>query len=137
MTTRTLTRIRFGLNGLFLAAFLVRSLIPAGYMLDMMPGKAFATLTICTGTGPMTMTMPVDVTDTKKPGTEKHASHNHDAPCPFSVNSVFGFDGFAIPSLPLLLAVLLTLTALTAYVLTPQRRYGNASSRSPPVFSSR
>lgn len=118
MNMRTVTRLRTGLGWLVIAVFTLRCLIPVGYMPDFADGgKAGPTIRICGGQH------------------DGQKSKNHDAPCPFSVNSIFGLDGLQDVPSALPIYVFVAFLALTALVLSPQRRFGNASSRGPPRIS--
>jgi hypothetical protein len=87
-------------------ALLVKVAVPAGYMIGTEHGTI--TIELCSGTGPMTMTMAM-------PGMAHHdPKSDHDKaeqPCPFS--------GLSAPSLaaadPILLAIAITFIVATVF----------------------
>jgi hypothetical protein len=112
---------RLWLARIVIVAIVARGLIPLGYMPEA-PTQAHAwpALGICGGHMPM-----------KDHGTAKD---HESAPCPFSVNAIFAFDvddtGLSGPTF-----VFIATLMMAAFALSATRRFGNASSRSPPHFS--
>jgi len=115
-----------------LAAFLIRAIIPAGFMPDTTSGEAFK-MVICTIDGPQTILVDKDFNPQKSDGHHKD-NGKQDGLYGFSVNMTFAEAHY------------LSLTSAASFYgkaeLLPadnhkvsSRFFGNASSRAPPVTS--
>jgi hypothetical protein len=93
-------------------------------------------MTICSGFGPMQISVDKDL---NRVDPAQHKGHDnqqkHQTPCIFSLNSVTSFDGLTTPFIVAFIFVIISLLALPNYRILAQRAYGNASSRSPPLFA--
>jgi hypothetical protein len=105
-------------------ALLMKLLVPAGYMVG---GSAGAiTIELCSGYGPMKMTMTL-------PGTEQHQDKDEhqgkEMPCAFS--------GLATPSLaavdPLLLALVIAFIVATIFRVATSSAVGAPAHLRPPL----
>jgi hypothetical protein len=117
-------------------ALAFHGLIPVGYMPDFSrQAGQILPMTICSGFGPMQMDADQHHMDhARNTGHNDQQNHNK-VPCLFSLNSVASFDGLTIPFIVAFIFVIISLLALPNFRILAQRAYGNASSRSPPLFA--
>jgi hypothetical protein len=117
-------------GALIALAMMMKLLVPSGLMPVFDHGRVI--ISICTGTGPMQMAMPMSGTKQDAPGKSGH--HKSEHPCPFSsltAHSLAAAD-------PVLLALaLLFFMALLLRPLAPpvvrQSLYLRPPLRGPPV----
>jgi len=120
------------LKMLVLLAFVMRSLIPLGFM----PGKASAEgglfpVVICSGASSSTVYLPAD----KVPGEHPaHPNASH-APCVFAFNTLFGGAIDTLTVLPLALSLLRHLPRLYD-ALIPAASPAGYFPQGPPAFLS-
>jgi hypothetical protein len=117
-----------------LFAFLLRAIMPLGYMPDSAKeNSSLFPVRICTGDGKGAITIFVDKDLKRVDPSQNHKNHSSGSSCPFSIGTVFSggsFLSFVVATAVFFAAVYFSST------LFPIRRwrFSNASSRSPPVF---
>ncbi len=112
-------------------ALLVKMLVPTGYMVASTSGSI--QIVMCTGAGPVKITMPTAVGDTQD--VEHRQDHQGNAtPCAFA-----GLAHSALSAVdPVLLATNIALIVTTAFRLVPQQGaecqlHRRPPSRGPPI----
>jgi hypothetical protein len=116
-----------------LCAFLVRANIPIGYMPDFSKeASGFIPVKICHGDGLATVFLdknlkPVD------PATPHHNMSDKFS-CLFSAGGFFALAAAAAPMLAALIVFSFGIFVLPVFGFARRFYFGNASSRSPPVF---
>lgn len=109
-------------------ALLMRVAIPAGFM-PVVVGTT-VTIEICSGTGPMKMTMAMPgMDDHQDKHGDRHSDRHSESPC--------GFAGLANPSLAgadsILLAFAVAFVIATTFRMVPLRQAGLPSYLRPPL----
>jgi len=64
-----------------------------------------------------------------------HSGHDHAGACPFSVGTVYGFDGIKTPLIVPPVYASATVQPAFSLLLSQHAAFGNASPRSPPYLS--
>lgn len=121
------------------AVFLLKALIPAGFMPDLSRDDAF-TLVICTATGPQTVLVDKDM----KPLTGDDASSSHHSSddttqtvdhvtlCPFAVNTAMDHVS-SVAGVKTVSVAMMSQNIFPVFLHYERIRFfGNASSQSPP-----
>lgn len=120
------------------AALLLKLLVPTGYMIDSDHGRI--TITICSGTGPATMTMemPGMHGDTAGHVADHGKSKDHgkaEMPCAFSGLSAASLGAIDPIQLAALIAFVLTLGLIATILSAPSRpAYLRPPLRGPPAY---
>lgn len=131
MSWTTLNRARGWTAGL-LAVFLLRSLIPVGFMPVVGPGHSVQ-LALCEGYGPvptMAMDMAMDPhMDMAHPG---HATHQDHGTCLFGSSPALGAP-LTVSAQPAVHLASVGIPALSAQILHHEVPYRAQSARGPPV----
>jgi Protein of unknown function (DUF2946) len=129
MTWTTLKRAR-GLTAWLLAVFLLRSLIPVGFMPMIGPGHSVQ-LALCDGYGPVpSMDMSMDPRmDMSQPG---HATHQDHGTCLFGSSPALGAP-LTVSAQAAMRLESAAISALSAQILHHEVPYRAQSARGPPV----
>lgn len=124
------------------AVFLLKALIPAGFMPDLSHGETFK-LVICTATGPQTVLVDKDM----NPLADGEASSSHPSPsdattggehltlCPFAVNTAMDTVSASVVMGTHNAVMAADKAVPSASYQEVSRFFGNASAQSPPVSS--
>ncbi len=128
-------RIRHILGFLAIAAFAVRSLMPAGFMLEVAHGKTTSLLglevVICTGHAPNTHTDATHVPSSPQP---KKSGTSSDL-CPYAAAGTTGNVASAPDTLETTVRYAEVVYALTAQVFAATPLPGPLSARGPPAIT--
>lgn len=116
------------------AALLLKLLVPTGYMID--SDRGHLTITICSGTGPTTMTMEMPGMQGDMPDHGKSKDHGKaEMPCAFSGLSAAMTGAIDPIQLTALIAFILAIGMSPIVLPTPVRRtYLRPPLRGPPAF---
>lgn len=112
-------------------ALAMKLLVPAGFMPVL--GTNGVTIVICSGSGPMTMTMAMPGMAT--PGGDHDAPAKHDAPCAFAGLAAPSLGGADVIQLAIALAAILALGVLfTPLAQRPVWAFLRPPLRGPPAL---
>lgn len=116
------------------ATLLLKMLVPTGYMIDSVSGSI--TITICSGTGPATMTMEMPGMHGDMPGHGKSTDHGKaEMPCAFSGLSAAALGATDPIQLAALIAFVLALGLVAIILPAPSRpAHLRPPLRGPPAY---